>query len=1006
MQWDNTGRSGLRARRLRQGLLATAILLAGAAPFLVRAQESPGGRPAVREHFRTVRGLEGFIATIKQSVQARQGNLPAPAAGQSRRVKGTGILEAIKYEKHLLSYPNDTWDPAELTRALVHREEMPPYAGNDGGDGPKGGKRAQAGGGTGGKRGGPVAGAVWEFVGPRNALATFGPSNSRISGRVNNAVFHPQNPSIGYLASAGGGIWKTTDGGQNWAPLNDNNLPTIRVSCLAVHPTRPDTILIGLGDYPIYHSLGATGRGLARSDDGGRTWSVVASSVVAGIGASAIVFDPENPDIITVSSGRTFSANDGIFRSTNGGVDWDRIDLPAGEWSSLVTGARDPATNKRFYYAALAGDSVYRSEDRGLTWTRLNVPLRFNGNPFTDSNLEVAASKVEPRTVYVLEGSAAALDGRLYKSFDAGNDLTWVDITGDHPRDNGDKGFNFVQVWYDIHLTPSLALTGAGVTDVLYTGLITLSGSLGGGTYWTDIGRIYINDPTTHPDQHGMAINPIDPNRVWITNDGGIYGYSFDPVAVRWTLDGPALNRTLGVTEFYAADWHPTNPDYMLGGTQDNSTPAALGDISNWVGLWTGDGFQCAIHPRDPNYQLATAQFNYIGRTTDGWNTAANMTPNFGADPVPFNSTVAMDPSNKEIIYTGSNQLYRYGLPDQNNDTDLWTVRLGGTVLTKGTQGAVITTIAVAPSDPRIVYVGSNDGAVWMTLNAKAQDANGLYPASQVAWRRIDLPTNSNNQQNGVALPNGTVLSIDINPQDPFDILVGIGAGDPNRLWRCANTAQAWQNPRGSWNFAPVSGIQGQPTALPQLAARCISRDPSDPYNTYYVGNDAGLFITRDAGSTWFNLGTSSGLPPVSVRAVKAVSTTGFLNVATYGRGMWRLPLDVPGPAQLKMSAAIARRSGTLVVTLKVTNLGGEARFAQLTQATMRPTPGTQTYNTTTALPLDLGTIATGATVTQVVTFPGTIARSGTFVTFSASATAQTLGGNKTYTTSLRTRLP
>jgi len=257
--------------------------------------------------------------------------------------------------------------------------------------------------------------------------------------------------------------------------------------------------------------------------------------------------------------------------------------------------AYDPSNTNTFYLAGATG-GLWKTTDKGVTWTCLSdtwekMPVGAiaidpkNPQIIYCGKVDVAASKIDPATVYVLSCG----DQKIFKSTNRGD--SWTDITGSFPG-----GYNWSQSWYDYHIT-----TGKGASaDLVFVGLIDIVYSPDGGATWQTIGGpTYSTSAITHNDQHSLGINPNNENEVLVGNDGGIFLYTWN--GSRWTSQG--LNRSLGITQFYQADWHPSDPAWMLGGTQDNATPLAKGDLASWLNVGGGDGGFCAINPSDPNNQ-------------------------------------------------------------------------------------------------------------------------------------------------------------------------------------------------------------------------------------------------------------------------------------------------------------------------------------------------------------------------------------------------------------------
>jgi photosystem II stability/assembly factor-like uncharacterized protein len=973
-------------------------------------------------------------AAIQSRLEAAESRAKAKGKAFERKgVKGLGYLESKLYWNRLRAYPLDEWDWSRADVALAQKKRMPSVlyrSGTGGGSGLRGGAPLAP---PGGNAQIPILpdGATWEFVGPRNW------AGGSITGRVNGVAIDPANSRIAYIASAGGGVWKTLDGGGNWTPLTDQKLERLHTTCIAINPRNSRQVLVGLGDH---HGQGNPGRGIARSTDGGNTWSYVGPQMSGG-NTSAVVFDPDVPNLVTATS------TSGIFRSTDAGATWVRAGgadantpLPGGDYTSLSIGARNVSNNTRRYYAANrsgnANAGIYRSDDRGLTWQLLpGSPLRFVNVPgLALTGIEVAASPVNPDTVYFSEGDARAEDGRIWRSDQAGAALTWIDITGTIIGD-----MDWYQVWYDHYLSSSSRLDsfGGGV-DVLYSGLFPASVSPSGNSNW-------FNYDPGHVDQQGIGFDPRDRSKGIIVNDGGAYVSTFTGGATG-TVGVSSLNANLGVTQFYHADWHPTNPDIMLGGTQDNSTALSQGNLFAWQVKIGGDGMSVGIVDESPNVMYgSTQEVGTLWRSTNGGTSFGSIYPSappypdgFGGDVKPWKTILYADPilenpafadatiaspRNTPVVFAATDRLWRHGIFDRDMDDSLWTERLGGTVLTNGTQGAFITCIQVVPVVQRhpqnlgkqiftgnVVYVGSSDGAVWMTQNAVRTaklDSNMIpvWAVSQpgdVTWQRLNAPPV------GTPLPAGAIASISVNPADPYDVLVGIGGSNPSHIWRCANTRSAWETPQNPWVWTPQAGFQGTPTALPDAIVVGITRDPQDPQNTYYVATDYGVFGTLDGGSTWCDIGKAYGLPNVEITTIEAVAASGYLNIATYGRGLWRIPLADKSGFSLDILAGVQRNAGSLDAAITVNNVSDiDAANVRITQASMRTERTNINVNTSTALPQVLAAaLLAGDSANGSVRFTSGALTPGTFVNLKVTVQATVNGQTRTIVKTFRLRIP
>jgi photosystem II stability/assembly factor-like uncharacterized protein len=808
--------------------------------------------------------LRGLIARLEQNSSGRMGtyvmqpsNGTAPISGKLGKAlnsSGSGVpgyIHAYRYWLEQRAYPGDSIPRDAYAKAIAHRSRMKPA------------RIGRQGGGIGLES----LDGQWEFMGPVNLDVPYtiywGPAP--VAGRINATAFDPNNPGTYYVAAAGGGVWKSTDSGANWTPIGDK-WPFLQTSAIAVDSKNSNTIWVGTGDYD---GGGIYAFGLMKSTDAGATWTNLAATEIDGAAVSGILIDPDNSNIVTVTTGR----GDGpgkVLRTTNGGVSWSQPIAVTTNWQDIAISVSHKL-GLRYMFAIGDGGQLWRSSDRGQTWAQIPSPVGFYGN--------LATSTLDWGSLYVSGGG----NQRVFKSIDAGD--TWFDIT------NGivetDPPSIWTQSWYDNHVSVTLGRDTSGFfNDNVYVGLIDLWQQSDQFLPFSSVGLTTTANALTHNDQHAMSFNPSNPNEALVGNDGGVYRYTFDTTTRK--SEFVTLNKNLGITQFYRASWHPTDPNIALGGTQDNATPAAQGDLTNWNNVGGGDGGFCAINANNPSIQYATSQFGVVYRTANSWTNTANITPDTSAgdidDNLPFVTCIALDPNRPDILYYGTNYLYRY-----NGSTGVWDNRISNKVLAPG---GVVSYIAVAKGSPFRLYVGTSDGLVWFSADAvNFVQINSGQPA----------------------LPNRSITSIDVNPNDTEDFLVTLSGFGTGHVFRCLDPRAV---PRV---YTDVSGTGAN--KLPDVPVNAVTRDPVSPGDSWYAATDVGVFMTTDGGSNWFNATESLGLPNVACNDIKSVPGTGYVNVATYGRGMWRAKLSsqtVPQVDTLTLNPPVVCQGETSVGTIKL----------------------------------------------------------------------------------------
>ena len=811
----------------RIALTAVALVCLCALMPRSRADETPHHKTAKHRKpppMRSVKALQRYLAALKKAdAHHEKTNAAAERREEAQDEEGTDYLEAYLYRMQQRAYPNDSIDGRAYERAIAQREALPAAV--------LGAKASNT----------PlIPGGNWQFVGPKNLPVPYRTyyGNSLLNGRVNAVAIDPVMPATYYMATAGGGVFITTDGGNNWTPLSDT-WPVMLTSSIAIDPNNHLTLYVGTGDFD---GSGAYANGLMKTTDGGQTWTNTGAAQFGGCAVKGLVIDPENSSIITVAPGRGPSGSSKLWRSTDGGTTWTVALNTTATWSGLAYGAADGNGVRHLYACGLGGAGVWRSDNRGVSWTKLTTPTSTS-----TGGLQVAASPSFPGSAYLVDGT----NQKIYGTLDGG--ATWSDTTHNFPV--GSNAYNWKQQYYDIHIECGSRVSGGTTYDVIYVGLIDLVQSPDSGATWRSIGGpTYSGAAILHNDQHTLAVSPHDATQALVGNDGGAYLLTNSPDYSAFSYR--SLNAEGNATQFYKIAVHPTDPTRILGGTQDNATPAAVGSLSAWRNVAGGDGAFCAI--RDSSTQFATVYHLSVYKTTNGWASSSIVSPNFGTELVSFFAPITLDPPGN-YLYAGTDYLYQYALA-----TGTWTNHLGNTLLSAT---GTIQTIAVAPNNASRIYTGSTRGELWTT-------GDGGITFGQI---------NTGNS----SLPNRAITSIAASPNADTSVLVGVSGTGTGHLWRCADVTAS---PRV---WANVSGNGA--SALPNIPLNAVVLDLDSPETTWYVATDVGVFMTADAGAHWANMTAPLGLPNVEVEDLKMQAGTRTLYAGTYGRGIWKI--GVPAAA-------------------------------------------------------------------------------------------------------------
>ncbi len=374
------------------------------------------------------------------------------------------------------------------------------------------------------------------------------------------------------------------------------------------------------------------------------------------------------------------------------------------------------------------------------------------------------------------------------------------------------------------------------IPDRLYLSGFHTERSDDGGSLWSTVFA------GAHVDQHSVFIHPLNPYLVVIGNDGGVY-LSFDGGDTYGKLNG------LPITQFYTCEIDPQNPAALYGGTQDNGSQRTPdGQLDNWELLLWGDGFVCLVNPVDPNIQYAESQYGNLYKSVDGGQSFFRALLGVdGADRNNWNSPVVFAPADPEVMYFGTQRLYR-----STDGGDRWTPISED--LSKGPGGGsqvygTLTSISVSPLDPNLIYVGTDDGNVWRTDDQGGQ------------WTLLSD-----------ALPLRWVTSVRADPKDAEVAYVTFSGYRYNlttpHVFKTEDRGATWRSISGDLPDVPVNKL-------------LILED-----DRLVIATDIGVFLSEDGGAEWELLGTA--LPNVVVTDLDYYAPTTTLVAATYGRSMYR----------------------------------------------------------------------------------------------------------------------
>jgi photosystem II stability/assembly factor-like uncharacterized protein len=354
---------------------------------------------------------------------------------------------------------------------------------------------------------------TWRAIGPQPTTAAFPDNWGDTSGRINSIAISPADENVVLIGSATGGIWRSTDGGQTFVPVTDNHVD-LAVGSIAFAPSNPSIVYAGMGDPAGYRYLGG---GVLKSTDGGQTWARVSDDTLPPHGTtSKLLVDPRDANRVYTAQAFSVVGNSsisaGFYLSTDGGVTWSQT--LAGSARDLAIHPTSPATLylgvTRFEQnASKAG--LFRSTDSGQTWTRVFK------SPTTTSNLKVAVTPARPDNVYVFTGGVKNGVNSIKVEVSADRGATWTN-KGAKKVDKGQFSYNCY-----IAVDPTNPQTIYVATRDVYRSLDggktwqNLTGS------FDHRGGYQPYDSSAHPDQHSMAFLPASSQSYLIGNDGGVW---------------------------------------------------------------------------------------------------------------------------------------------------------------------------------------------------------------------------------------------------------------------------------------------------------------------------------------------------------------------------------------------------------------------------------------------------------------------------------------------------
>ncbi len=681
-------------------------------------------------------------------------------------------------------------------------------------------------------------------------------------GRVSAVVGIPGNPEVYYVGAGGGGVWKSTDGGDTWKAVLAH-ADTASIGAIAVAPSNTNLVWVGTGEANVRNDT-VTGAGIYYSPDAGKTWQFKGLKDAGQV--ADIVIDPKDPKIVFVAAlGNPWGPNleRGVFRSTDGGTTWQKVlyvDDNTGA-TSIVMQPGNPQvlfagmwSVRRYPWTLINGSStggVWRSTDGGSTWHKLS-----KGLPDGDTGrITLAASLSNPQHVYAL---IPTKHGMLWSSTDLGDD--WTMVSNDHAL--------AVRNWY----FAGMVVAPNDENRIYFSSLNLMESDDGGKT-------AHPIDRSVHVDHHAVWVDPQNPKRIIQGNDGGVF------LSVNGGKNWRFLD-TLPIEQAYTVSVDGQTPFNACVGLQDNSAwcgpSSALNQRGvtgkNWFTTVGGDGEYAVIAPSDPRIIYADLEDGYTVRYDTRTHLSRMIRPStsYGLQNTSktlaesryrFNWTtpLAVSPNDANTVYLGGNVLFKTTdggsswqviSPDLTRNDKSKQQIPGGPVyhdVSTAENYDTLLSITLAPTEPdKVIWVGTDDGLVQVTRDG-GQHWENVTPHGAPQWARV--------------------YQVGVSPFDAGTAYVSFDAhmlkDDRAYVYRTTNFGRSWTRiTSGLPSHTPVLVVRENPNLRGMLVA----------------GSMTGLYYSMDNGGHWQAL--TGDFPTAPVFDLKFVPATHSLAVATHGRGL------------------------------------------------------------------------------------------------------------------------
>ncbi len=707
-------------------------------------------------------------------------------------------------------------------------------------------------------------------------------------GRIHDIQIDPKNPAVLYVGAATGGIWKSTNNGLTWRDIFGKQ-PDNTFGSLAIFEGDTRIIWAGTGENNNRQSS-SWGGGVYRSTDGGETWSYLGLHETRSIGR--VILDPVNPNIAYVAAvGNLWAANPerGVFKTTDAGRTWQKV-LYVDTYTGATDLVMDPRDSKVLYAATYQrlrrafgfngggpGSAIYKTTDAGATWKKLE-----NGIPIGDKGrigLAIAESKPDVLVATIEH----ATQGGTYRTEDAGT--TWKKMSSTNPR----------PMYYS-----KPTIDPRNDKRIWLPATYIVKSEDGGATFEEEM-TSPTYDVGLKTDHHVIRVDPTNSAHIYVVGDGGLHE-SFDM--------GKTYSRVnnIPVGQIYRVAVDNRDPYWIYIGLQDNHSfmgPSAtrhwLGILNqDWVEIGFSDGTGKAVDAVDQRKVYSSSSNGNLSLVDPVTGDAMGINPRPPAGEPPYrydwDAPVLASKHTSGTVYLGANRLFiskDFGSTwtrtkdltrsINRDELDMMGVKNRDIKLSRndGDNISEITNIAESPLDPKILWVGTDDGNVQLSRDGGA------------TWS--ELSANIKGVKDGTFVSR--VVASGASPGTAYVPFDAHRDGDfAPYIFRTTDFGKTW---------TPVI------TGLPKddASVRSLAEYPGKP-NVLFAGTERALFVSHDSGDHWRKI--DANLPTTRYDDIVIHPRTKDLILGTHGRALW--VLDDASPIADWTPAIAAKRAHLFAV--------------------------------------------------------------------------------------------